>query len=114
LPSHAIGILSLIVLAVAIFGRYARSLAGAWLRAYEKVRGGYSRSAAPEDPTPVKCRRIEQRFWDAPVEPLAEADKHSGRLNKRVRIGCYEAILASTIHVSVFGCASQRQFSRRS
>jgi len=63
LPSHAIGILSLIVLAVAIFGRYARSLDGGWLRAYEKVRSGHSRSAAPEDSTPVKCRRIVQRFW---------------------------------------------------
>lgn len=34
LPSHAIGILSLIVLAVAIFARYGRHLAGAWRRTY--------------------------------------------------------------------------------
>ncbi len=34
LPSHAVGILSLIVLAVAIFARYRRHLAGAWRRIY--------------------------------------------------------------------------------
>jgi hypothetical protein len=34
MPSHAIGILSLIALAVAIFGRYPRRLAGAWRRIY--------------------------------------------------------------------------------
>ena len=34
LPSHAIGILSLILLAVAIFARYRRHLAGAWRRTY--------------------------------------------------------------------------------
>lgn len=30
LPSHGVGIISLLVLAVAIFARYARQLAGAW------------------------------------------------------------------------------------
>ncbi len=30
LPSHKVGIISLLVLAVAIYGRYARHLAGAW------------------------------------------------------------------------------------
>jgi hypothetical protein len=34
MPSHAIGILSLIVLALAIFARYGRHLAGAWCRTY--------------------------------------------------------------------------------
>ena len=32
LPSHMVGILSLLVLAVAIFARYARHLAGGWRR----------------------------------------------------------------------------------
>src|SRR3981189_3169836 len=34
LPSHGVGIVSLIVLAVAIFARYGRGLAGAWRRPY--------------------------------------------------------------------------------
>jgi hypothetical protein len=34
LPSHAVGILSLAVLAVAIYARYARRLAGAWRKTY--------------------------------------------------------------------------------
>jgi len=34
LPSHAIGIISLVVLAIAIVARYARHLAGAWRRTY--------------------------------------------------------------------------------
>jgi len=34
LPSHAIGIISLLVLAVAIFARYARHLRGAWRPIY--------------------------------------------------------------------------------
>jgi len=34
LPSHAVGILSLIALAFAIFARYGRHLAGAWRRVY--------------------------------------------------------------------------------
>jgi hypothetical protein len=34
LPSHAVGMLSLIVLGVAILARYARHLAGAWRRIY--------------------------------------------------------------------------------
>ena len=34
LPSHAVGIISLLVLAVAILARYARHLAGAWRRIY--------------------------------------------------------------------------------
>jgi len=34
LPSHAVGILSLLVLAIAIFARYQRHLAGAWRRTY--------------------------------------------------------------------------------
>ncbi len=34
LPSHAIGILSLIVLAIAILARYKFHLAGGWLRTY--------------------------------------------------------------------------------
>jgi hypothetical protein len=34
LPSHGVGIVSLLVLAVAIFARYARHLAGAWRRIY--------------------------------------------------------------------------------
>jgi hypothetical protein len=33
-PSHILGILSLIVLAIAIFAYYARGLAGGWRRAY--------------------------------------------------------------------------------
>jgi hypothetical protein len=34
LPSHIVGILSLLVLAVAIFARYPRRLAGGWRRIY--------------------------------------------------------------------------------
>jgi hypothetical protein len=34
LPAHGVGIISLIVLAVAIFARYTRQLAGAWRRSY--------------------------------------------------------------------------------
>jgi len=34
LPAHGIGIVSLVVLAVAIYGRYTRQLAGAWRRTY--------------------------------------------------------------------------------
>ncbi len=34
LPSHVIGIISLVVLAVAIYALYGRSLAGAWRRIY--------------------------------------------------------------------------------
>jgi hypothetical protein len=34
LPSHAVGIVSLIVLAIAIFARYVRELAGAWRGIY--------------------------------------------------------------------------------
>jgi len=34
LPSHVVGILSLVVLALAILGRYAFGLAGAWRRVY--------------------------------------------------------------------------------
>jgi hypothetical protein len=34
LPSHVIGILSLIILAIAIFARYQRHLAGGWRRSY--------------------------------------------------------------------------------
>jgi hypothetical protein len=34
MPSHAVGILSLLVLAVAIYARYARHLAGPWRKAY--------------------------------------------------------------------------------
>jgi len=34
LPSHAVGIISLIVLAVAIYALYGRHLAGAWRRVY--------------------------------------------------------------------------------
>ena len=34
MPSHAVGILSLLVLAVAIYARYARHLAGGWRKAY--------------------------------------------------------------------------------
>lgn len=34
LPSHVVGILSLLMLAVAIFARYPRRLAGAWRRIY--------------------------------------------------------------------------------
>jgi hypothetical protein len=34
LPSHIFGVISLVVLAVAIFARYARNLAGAWRKTY--------------------------------------------------------------------------------
>ena len=34
LPSHILGILSLITLAIAVFARYRRRLAGGWNRAY--------------------------------------------------------------------------------
>jgi hypothetical protein len=34
LPSHVIGIISMIMLAIAILARYARHLAGGWRRAY--------------------------------------------------------------------------------
>jgi hypothetical protein len=34
LPSHVVGIISLVVLAVAILARYARHLAGAWRKTY--------------------------------------------------------------------------------
>ena len=34
LPSHKVGVVSLVVLAVAIFARYGRHLAGAWRRIY--------------------------------------------------------------------------------
>jgi uncharacterized membrane protein YfcA len=34
LPSHVVGIISLVFLAVAIFARYAQHLAGAWRRIY--------------------------------------------------------------------------------
>jgi hypothetical protein len=34
MPSHAVGILSLLVLAIAIFARYGRHLAGSWRWAY--------------------------------------------------------------------------------
>jgi hypothetical protein len=34
MPSHAVGILSLLVLAVAVFAHYRRHLAGAWRRVY--------------------------------------------------------------------------------
>src|SRR6266852_957709 len=34
LPSHGVGIVSLLVLPVAIFARYGRHLAGAWRRIY--------------------------------------------------------------------------------
>jgi hypothetical protein len=34
MPSHGVGIVSLIVLAIAIFARYVRQLAGGWRRAY--------------------------------------------------------------------------------
>jgi hypothetical protein len=34
MPSHAVGIISLLVLAVAIYARYPRHLAGAWRRIY--------------------------------------------------------------------------------
>jgi len=34
LPSHAVGILSLVILAVAIYALYARRLAGAWRKTY--------------------------------------------------------------------------------
>ena len=34
LPSHGVGIISLLVLAIAIFARYGRHLAGSWRRTY--------------------------------------------------------------------------------
>src|SRR3989475_7890362 len=34
LPSHGVGIVSLVVLAMAIFARYVRQLAGGWRRGY--------------------------------------------------------------------------------
>jgi hypothetical protein len=34
LPSHVLGVISLVVLAVAIFARYARHMGGAWRRIY--------------------------------------------------------------------------------
>ena len=34
LPSHVLGVLSLLVLALAVFARYGRHLAGAWRRTY--------------------------------------------------------------------------------
>jgi len=34
MPSHAVGILSLLVLAVALYARYARHLAGRWRKSY--------------------------------------------------------------------------------
>jgi len=34
MPSHAVGILSLLVLAIAIYARYARHLIGAWRKTY--------------------------------------------------------------------------------
>src|SRR5271169_3668936 len=34
MPSHAVGIISLAVLALAIYARHARSLAGAWRKVY--------------------------------------------------------------------------------
>src|ERR1043166_9328807 len=34
MPSHAVGIVSLVVLAVAIYARYARQLAGGWRKTY--------------------------------------------------------------------------------
>jgi hypothetical protein len=34
MPSHAVGILSLVVLGVAIYARYSRQLAGGWRRTY--------------------------------------------------------------------------------
>jgi hypothetical protein len=34
LPSHAVGVISLVVLALALFARYGRRLAGAWRRVY--------------------------------------------------------------------------------
>jgi hypothetical protein len=34
MPSHAVGILSLLVLAAAIYARYSRHLAGAWRKVY--------------------------------------------------------------------------------
>ena len=34
LPSHGVGMVSLIMLAIAIFARYVRQLAGAWRRTY--------------------------------------------------------------------------------
>ena len=34
MPSHAVGIISLVVLAVAIYARYGRKLAGAWRKTY--------------------------------------------------------------------------------
>jgi hypothetical protein len=34
MPSHAVGIISLLILAVAIYARYSRHLAGAWRKVY--------------------------------------------------------------------------------
>jgi hypothetical protein len=34
LPSHVVGVISLVVLAIAIYARYSRHLAGGWLRPY--------------------------------------------------------------------------------
>ena len=34
LPSHVVGVISLVVLAIAIYGRYSRHLAGGWRRTY--------------------------------------------------------------------------------
>src|SRR6266436_5349089 len=34
MPSHAVGIISLLVLAIAIYARYRRHLAGPWRKAY--------------------------------------------------------------------------------
>jgi len=34
LPSHVVGVISLVVLAAAVFARYARHLAGSWRRIY--------------------------------------------------------------------------------
>jgi hypothetical protein len=34
MPSHAVGIVALLVLSIALFARYGRNMAGAWRRAY--------------------------------------------------------------------------------
>jgi hypothetical protein len=34
LPSHVVGVISLVVLAIAVYARYSRHLAGGWLRTY--------------------------------------------------------------------------------
>src|SRR5215831_1016119 len=34
MPSHAVGIISVVLLSVAIYGRYVRHLAGAWRKTY--------------------------------------------------------------------------------